>query len=83
MKLPIIPDGLAQDRARSEVRPVPRVKRSLATALCAGASASWALSARRDGAYRYGDGCYCLSPEQHGAQFREDGWELRSLKGHC
>jgi hypothetical protein len=24
-----------------------------------------------------------LSPEQHGAQFREDGWELASRKGRC
>jgi hypothetical protein len=83
MKLPIIPDGLSHDHARTAARPVPRVKRSLATTLCAGATASWADSPRAGGPYRYGDGCLCLSPEQHGAQFREDGWEARSLKGHC
>jgi hypothetical protein len=83
MKLPITLDGLSPDRAASTARPVARMKRSLATTLCAGASASWALSPRAAAPYRYGDGCYCLSPEQHGAQFRQDGWELGTLKGHC
>ena len=83
MKLPIIPDGLSHEHARTAVRPVPRVKRSLATTLCAGATPSWAHSPRAAGPYHYDDGCLCLSPEQHGAQFRQDGWEPRSLKGHC
>ena len=83
MKLPIIDDGLSPDRAGTAVRPVPRVKRALATSLCAGGSASWALARRADGPYHYGRECLCLSPEKHGAQFRQDGWELVSLKGNC
>jgi hypothetical protein len=83
MKLPIIHDGLAPDCARTAVRPVPRIKRALTTSLCAGASASWAQTPRVGGPYQYGHGCVCLSPEQHGAQFRQDGWELGSRKGNC
>lgn len=84
MKLPVIRDGLSPDRAETPVRPVPRIKRSLATSLCAGATASWSQTPRAGGPYRFGEGCFCLSPEQHGAQFHQDGWELRSaLKGHC
>lgn len=76
-------DGLSADRSTASPRPVPRVKRSLATSFCAGASASWAEPRRGDAPYRFGEGCFCLSPEQHGAQFREDGWELVSGKGRC
>lgn len=83
MKLPIIPDGLSPERGTTLPRPVPRLKRSVATSLCAGSSATWAFAPRADGPYRYGEGCLCLSPEQHGAQFRADGWELASLKGSC
>jgi hypothetical protein len=83
MKLPIVPDGLSSGHPEPSARPVPRIKRSLATSFCAGASASWAVTPRASVPYRYGEGCFCLSPEQHGAQFRQDGWELGSLKGHC
>jgi hypothetical protein len=83
MKLPVIRDGLSPDRADATVRPVPRVKRSLATSLCAGATASWAQTPRNGGPYWFGEGCFCLSPEQHGAQFQQDAWELRSRKGRC
>lgn len=83
MKLPITRDGLSPDRSPTAARPVPRVKRSLATSLCAGATASWAQPRRAGAPYRFGEGCFCLSPEQHGAQFRHDGWELSSHKGHC
>ena len=83
MKLPIIPDGLSRDHAESPARPVPRLKRSLATSLCAGGSASWASAPRAGGPYRFGEDCFCLSPEQHGAQFREDGWGVPPRKGHC
>lgn len=83
MKLPIIHDGLSRERTGTAVRPVPRIKRALATSLCAGGSASWAQTPRAGGRYHYGDGCFCLSPEHHGAQFRQDGWELGSLKGNC
>ena len=83
MKLPIIHDGLSIERGASAPRPVPRLKRSLATSLCAGNTASWAFAPRAEGPYRYGHGCTCLSPEQHGAQFRADGWELAALKGSC
>jgi hypothetical protein len=83
MKLPITVDGLSPDRARTAARPVPRLKRSLATSLCAGASASWARTPRASAPYHYGEGCFCLSPEQHGAQFRQDGWEMQCLQGHC
>ena len=83
MKLPIIRDGLSHEHTGPARRPVPRVKRALATSLCAGASASWALAPRAAGPYAYARGCFCLSAEQHGAQFREDEWELRPLKGHC
>jgi hypothetical protein len=82
MKLPIIRDGLSHERAASALRPVPRVKRSLATSLCAGASASWARGARAAAPYAYAHGCFCLSPEQHGAQFRDDAYDV-PLKGHC
>jgi len=81
MKLPVVRDGLSPDRGQTAVRPVPRIKRSLATTLCAGATASWAQTPRTGGPYRFGDGCFCLSPEQHGAQFQQDGWELLSRKG--
>jgi hypothetical protein len=83
MKLPIIPDGLSANHAEPAARPVPRNKHSLATTFCPGATASWARAPRASGPYQYGDGCFCLSPEQHGAQFRRDGWELISFKGHC
>jgi hypothetical protein len=83
MKLPIIGDGLSPDRAGMAVRTVPRIKRSLATSLCAGGSVSWAQAPRTGSPYHYGDGCFCLSPERHGAQFRQDGWEVGSLKGNC
>ena len=83
MKLPIIHDGLSHDHGGSVQRPVPRVKRSLATSLCAGASASWALAARADGPYAYANGCFCLSPEQHGAQFRDGAFDAHPLTGHC
>ena len=83
MKLPIIRDGLSHDHAGTPQRPVPRVKRSQATSLCAGASASWALSARAAAPYAYARGCFCVSPEQHGAQFRDEGWDVRPLKGRC
>jgi hypothetical protein len=83
MKLPIIRDGLSPDLLRSAPRPVPRAKRSLATSLCAGASASWAWELRPAGPYDYARGCFCLTPEHHGAQFREDRSEMRSRKGHC
>jgi hypothetical protein len=82
MKLPIIRDGLSQERAGSAQRPVPRVKRSLATSLCAGASASWAQGGRAAVPYAYAHGCFCLSPEQHGAQFRDDAYDV-PFKGHC
>ena len=83
MKLPVIRDGLSPDRAATAVRPVPRVKKSLATSLCAGATRSWAQTPRASGPYRFGEGCFCLSPEQHGAQFQQDSSERPSLKGHC
>ena len=83
MKLPIIRDGLSHDHGGSAQRPVPRVKRSLGTSLCAGASASWADASRAGGPYAYARGCFCLSPEQHGAQFRDEGWELRPVRGRC
>ena len=83
MKLPIVPDGLSSGHSEPSARTVPRIKRSLATSFCAGASASWAATSRASVPYQYGEGCFCLSPEQHGAQFRQDGWELGSLKGHC
>jgi hypothetical protein len=83
MKLPVIRDGLSPERAATAVRPVPRLKKSLATSLCAGASPSWAQAARAGGPYRFGEGCFCLTPEQHGAQFQQDSWERPSLKGHC
>ena len=82
MKLPIIRDGLSQEPAGSAQRPVPRLKRSLATSLCAGARASWAQGVRAAGPYAYAHGCFCLSPEQHGAQFRADAHDV-PFKGHC
>ena len=83
MKLPTIDDGLSPQRGATAPRPVPRLKRAAATSLCAGGSTSWAFAARVSAPYRYGEGCLCLSPEQHGAQFRADGWELAALKGSC
>jgi hypothetical protein len=83
MKLPVTRDAACCGPVDAAARPVPRVKRSLATSLCGGASASWALGRRAPAPYRFSDECFCLSPEQHGAQFRGDGWELRSLKGQC
>ena len=82
MKLPIIRDGLSHERAASAQRPVPRVKRSLATSLCAGASPSWVRGGRTAAPYAYAQGCFCLSPEQHGAQFRDDAYGA-PLKGRC
>ena len=82
MKLPIIRDGLSHGHARSVPRPVPRVKRSLATSLCAAASASWAQAGRTGGPYAYVPGCFCLSPEQHGAQFRDEGDGALPFKGN-
>jgi hypothetical protein len=83
MKLPITGDGLSPDRAGTPARPVPRVKRSLATSLCPGASVSWAQARRAGGPYRYSEGCFCASPEQHGAQFQSEGALVLVLKGHC
>ena len=83
MKVPTTRDGLSPDRSTVSARPVPRVKRSLATSFCAGASASWAQPRRAVSPYQFGEGCFCLSPEQHGAQFRHDGWELASRQGRC
>jgi hypothetical protein len=83
MKVPIISDGLSHDHGGSPRRPVSRVKRSLATSLCAAASTSWAEAHRAGGPYAYARDCFCLSPEQHGAQFRQEGLELRPLKGQC
>jgi hypothetical protein len=82
MKLPIIHDGLSHERAVGAQTQVPRVKRSLATSLCAGARASWAHGNRSAAPYAYAHGCFCLSPEQHGAQFRDDAYDVPS-KGHC
>jgi hypothetical protein len=83
MKLPIIHDGLIPDHASSGQRPVRRVKPSLATSLCAGASASWALAPRPRGPYAFARECFCLSPERHGAQFRDDGSAPSPSRGHC
>lgn len=83
MKLPIAIEGLDCEHPEGPARPVPRIKSSLGTSLCAGSSPSWALARRKRGPYRFSDECFCLSPEQHGAQFRREGWELRPLKGHC
>jgi hypothetical protein len=83
MKLPLTRDGLSSDHAAPSARPVPRVKRSLATTFCAGASVSWAQAPRATAPYRYGEGCFCLSPEQHGAQFQGERWELVARKGRC
>jgi hypothetical protein len=83
MKLPITLDGLPLDRVRTAGRTVPRVKRSLATSLCACASVSWVQVRRADAPFRYSEGCFCLSPEQHGAQFQGDPWGPGRLKGRC
>jgi hypothetical protein len=83
MKLPIVHDGIVPDHAGSGQRPVRRVKPSMGTSLCAGASASWALVARTRGPYAYARDCFCLSPELHGAQFRDDVPEPAPSRGHC
>jgi hypothetical protein len=83
MKLPITGDTVSCGLVDVSPRPVPRLKRSLGTSLCPGASASWALRQRESGPYQFSHGCFCLSPEQHGAQFRQADWDLRSVKGQC
>jgi hypothetical protein len=81
MKVPTAREGISYGLLEPAPRPVPRVKRSLATSFCAACTPSWAAARATDHPYRFVDGCFCLTPEQHGAQFQGPGSVPR--RGNC
>jgi hypothetical protein len=63
------PLSALSSRGPAAPRTVPRLKRSVATSHCAGATRSYVLGPRGPAAYHFDRECFCLSPEAHSAQF--------------